>query len=420
MASRVGFQAEVVGASGRPHAETALAVLAFSAIFLQKLGLSLAGGAIGIDAFILWGVLLWLLMQGQAVVDPLRAFLFVTMIVAVVLGLLLESFEGTATIGLPALLVFLSMYATMLVRIDVTRAEMLRCLDKFQVGMGCIAFIVIGQQVLQYTVGNHYWPNLGHLVPDFLLIKGYAYLRPYTWNSPYLTPNGIFFLEPSAMSGFMALALAAEIVWFKKPWRLGLFGLGLVAGIAGSGPTIVALFSPLLLRKMDRRLIKWVMGAGIPLLILGIAGGALSHLLDRSSEFSSDNSSAYARFVIPLHSTMALVSDPAYFITGNGPGSSPKGNNEVQWPINKLTYEYGLATAIAFHIFLLVATLRYCASSTLTLIVLVPHLCFGGGFVSHTNIMMLVIFGSLLRIKPEVRAALLPQTNRMRDDRQQA
>jgi hypothetical protein len=29
---------------------------------------------------------------------------------------------------------------------------------------------------------------------------------------------------------------------------------------------------------------------------------------------------------------------------------------------------------------------------------LVPHLLFGGGFVTHTNIMMLVMFGSLLRM----------------------
>jgi hypothetical protein len=31
---------------------------------------------------------------------------------------------------------------------------------------------------------------------------------------------------------------------------------------------------------------------------------------------------------------------------------------------------------------------------------LIPHLFFGGGIVSHTSIMMLVLFGSLFRIVP--------------------
>ena len=377
-----------------------ISVFVFSAIFLQKLGFTAVGGTIGVDAFVLFGVLLWLLACRVAVIDPVRACFFALLLCAVALSLLLNAFIGPGIKSPPALLLFLMMYAALLVRIDVTRAFLLHLLDKFQWGMSLIAAIIIGQQLLQYTVGHGYWPNLDKVLPSSLLIQGYAYIRPYAWNSPYLTPNGVFFLEPSAASGFLALSLVAEIVLFKRLKRLLLLVVGLFAGVAGSGPTILALLSPFILRKLDRRLLKWGIGLGPPLLLLAVGSGVMSHLLDRSSELSSDNSSGYARLVLPFRAAMELAADPSHLLTGDGPGSSPKRDDEVQWPLNKLAYEYGMLTALVFHAFLLVAVLGSPPSRTLSMIVLLPHLFFGGGFVSHTNIMMLMLFGSLFRIRP--------------------
>ena len=388
-------------------ATVGFAVLAGSAIFLQKLGLAVGGGAVGLDAFILWGVLLWLLLLRRAVIDPLRAVLFLALVCTSLLSVIVGETVGKGLFSAPALIIFFTMYGSFLFRVDVDRAELLRCIGKFQSAMTLIAFVIVGQQVLQYTVGHAYWPNLDRIIPHALLLSGYAYIRPYTWNSPFWTPNGIFFLEPSAASGFLALAFAAEIVWFKRVKRLCLFGVALIAGMAGTGPTDIALFSPLLLVKLDARLRRLALGVGVPLVVIAAAAGAFSHFVARSSEFGHDNSSAYARIVIPFEQTMALIGDPAYVITGNGPGSSPKGNNAVQWPANKLMYEYGLPTAVIFHVFLIVAVLGSAASRTMALIVLIPHLFFGGGFVSHTNIMLLVMFGSLLRL----RAARVERTS---------
>lgn len=387
----------------------AITVFIFSAIFLQKLGFTINGGAIGLDTFILLGVLIWLLVCQAAVIDPVRTCFFAVLLCSVALSLLLGLLGGLGIGSFSALLLFLMMYAAMLVRVDLDRVSLLHLLDQFQVCMSFIAAIVIGQQILQYTAGHSYWPNLDKIVPASLLIHGYAYIRPYVWNSPYLTPNGIFFLEPSAASWFLALSLVAEIILFKRLKRLALLVVGLLACVAGTGPTIVALLSPFILRKLDRRLLKWGLCLGLPLLLIVAASGAMSNLLNRSSELSSDNSSAYARLVLPLRATVELAADPAYLITGNGAGASPKGNNQVQWPINKLMYEYGLVTALLFHVFLLVAVLGSPPSRTLTMTVLVPHLFFGGGFVSHTNIMMLVLFGSLFRIRPDPLPAEVPR-----------
>jgi hypothetical protein len=376
----------------------AFTILAVSAVFLQKFGFSLAGGALGLDALILWGVVLWLFASGSAVIEQSRFVPFVAMLFAIALSLAVGTLGHQEVKSYPALIIFLAMYATMLFRVDVDRATFLSCLKNFQLVMMIVAWIVIGQQILQYTVGNKYWPNLDRLVPASLLIQGYAYIRPYAWNSPYLTPNGIFFLEPSSASGFLALALAAEIVWFQRIKSLALLGVALIAGMAGSGPTIIALFSPLLFFKMGARLRRWAIGLGLPLLLIAGAAGALSHFTQRTAEFSHDNSSAYARIVVPFESTVTLAENQDYLVTGNGPGSSPKGDNQVQWPANKLIFEYGLLTALLFHVFLVLAILGFPASRTMASIVLIPHLFFGGGFVSHTNIMLLVMFGSLIRL----------------------
>ncbi len=397
--------------------ERGFAVIAFSSIYLQKLGFTIAGGSIGLDAFILWGVLLWLVACRQAVIDSVRAVLFVILCATVALGLTIgEVWSDQNSIGVPAVCLFLFAYGTLAIRVDLSRAQVRRCFAAFRTGMTGIAAIVIAQQILQYTVGHAYWPNLDRVVPKALLISGYAYLRPYSWNSPYLTPNGIFFLEPSAASGFLAMAVALEIVVFRSMKRLVLLCLGMLANVAGTGPTIIALFSPLLFVSMDKRLRRGTIFVLLPALIVAGASGALSHFTSRSSEFGSDKSSAYARIVIPFESTITLLGSSDYLLSGNGGGSSPKGDNQVQWPINKLLFEYGLPTVVAFHVYLLVAVLFRSVSVTLTLIVLIPHLFFGGGFTSHTNIMLLVMFGSLLRLKEE--AALSTDGAAYDDDRE--
>ena len=376
----------------------AFAVLAFSAIFLQKIGFTPTSditSSVGLDDFILCGVLLWLLARGSAMIDPSRSVLFLALVCSVTLSLYLAGGYGS----LPAVIVFLGMYGTMVFQVDVDRAILLMCVNKFQSCMYWIAWIIIGQQIIQYTIGNNYWPNLNNLIPSPLLIGGYAYWRPYSWKSPYFVPNGVFFLEPSIASGYLAIALAAEILWFSRLKRIALFGVALLVGMAATGPVVIALFSVPLLFKMERRLRGWVVGFGVPLLLVAALSGVFSHYTDRSREFSQTNSSAHGRLVVPFDQSLNIATDPSYVITGNGPGSSVKGDNQVQWPVNKLIFEYGLLTAILFHIFLLFVVLRDSPSILLGMILLIPHLFFGGGFVTHTNIMLLVMFGTLLRVR---------------------
>jgi hypothetical protein len=375
----------------RSRTEKGSAILAFSVVFLQKLGFGLFGNYVGLDNFILIGVLIWLFASGDAVIDLTRFLLFGVLFITVCLSLYLT---GNVQ-SLPALIVMFSMYAMLLFRVDVDQASLMRCVKTFQTCMVWIAVIIILQQIIQYTIGNRYWPNLDALLPKSILVGDYMYLRPVTWRSPYLVPQGVFTLEPSVASGFLAVAVAAEIIWFKRMWHLGLYALAVLISGAGSGLTSLTICAVPLFFHMDRKLRRRIILLGIPATIALMLSGALDHYLDRSSEFTNRNSSAYWRIIVPLEELSRELADPDYVFAGNGPGTSIE---KMTIPAQKMLYEYGLLATLAFHAYMLTAVLRRSPSRTIGVLLVAPHLLFGGGFVTHTNIMMLVMLGSLMSV----------------------
>lgn len=392
--------------------DLAFGVLVFGTIALQKFAVP-SGDMLGVPVVILWGVLLWLMSRSAAVIDPVRAALFGLVFCGIVVSMLIQREMPR---GPNPVILLLIMYTTLVFRVDVDRATFLRCLNKYQTAILLIALYVIVQQLMQFSIGNSYWPNLEKMAPKALLVPGYMYIRPVDgFDTKLLTPNGFFFLEPSGVSMCIAAGVATEIIWFSRPKRLILLGFALLIAGAGTGITILALMSPFLIRKMDPRLRNWMIGLGIPVLVIGVALGAFSHLSDRSGELGEKNSSGHGRIIAPFEDTVALASDPTYIVSGEGPGTAAKGGDltradeaEVQWPSDKLIQEYGLLTAIAFHVYILVSAFRSSPSPVLACVVLIPHMCFGGGFVVPTNIVLLVIFCTMLRLKPDEDVALVP------------
>lgn len=387
--------------------DVAFGLLAFLTIAFQKLALP-NGQMIGVPTFVMWGVLLYLLIRGAAVIDPLRAVCFGGMLCAIIVSLLIER---KLEKGPNPLILFLICYSALIVRVDVDRETLLKCLNWYQRAITIVAVIVILQQIIQYTIGSQFWPNYEKMVPKSLLIPGYMYIRPYDWNSRFLTPNGFFFLEPSGLSEYLALGVVTEIVWFKRLGRLAIIALGVVSAMAGTGLTILTLLSPFLIRTLDQRLRNYLIGVGVPLVLLGVLFGAFSHIAGRSAELSQGNSSGHGRLVAPFEDTIALATDPAYLISGNSPGTSMKAGDvgrsddaEVQWPSDKLIYEYGLLTSVLFHVFMFVAAFRYSPSPVLAAAIFIPQMCFGGGFVTASGIVALVMFSSLLRLKEDAVA----------------
>ena len=336
----------------RSHTLPVLSALVLAMIFLQKLALNFGGGSIGLDALLTWAGLGWLFLRREAGLVPLRAGLLLLWLMLIVVSTMLTADSAR----LSAVAIVLIMYVPFVAQVSLTRREMLRLFDVYQGAMVAIAVIVLAQQAVQYTIGNRFWPNLDQLIPARFLYPGFAYIRPYSWDSPWLTPNGVFFLEPSILSSYMAVAIAIEIIFFQRIRRLALYCVAIVAGVAASGPVSLVLASPFLFWRASPR-VRMLMGAGLAALALFIALGANFRPLERVSELSSDNSSAYYRLVKPLQDIGATLEEPDILLSGAGAGASPKGDNVVQWPVSKLLYEYGLLVAIVFHLYFLAAKL---------------------------------------------------------------
>jgi len=370
------------------------ASLVIAMIFLQKFAINIGDGTVGFNLGILW-VGLGLLAVGNYVeFAPSRLALLSALLVAMMFSL-----GSDVPLRLPAFGLVVATYTAFVLQVRVSYEVASRCLMVFQTCMVAIAFIVLGQQVLQYTVGNQFWPNLDDLAPKAFLDHGFAYIRRYAWDSPYLEPNGIFFLEPSELSYYLAIAIALELLWFRNSLRLSLYVIAMLACLAGTGPLTLAITAPLWVIRLPRKLSFILIFTGAPIVIAGFAVGWLDPMLARLNELSQENSSAYSRIVLPLQAITDQIASPGNWFTGWGPGSMVKGRDIVAWPFSKLLYEYGLLTAVLFHAYLLVCMFDRALSGILSIVMLVPFLFFGSGFVSHANVMPLLLFGALLRIK---------------------
>ena len=388
---RTVFYLAEAAASRDGLAVVVVSALLVSMIYLQKLGITINEGSFGLNVALLWIGLALVALVNQLAIDVSRLLAFTALLASMSLSMALSPEESRWS----AFVIFIAMFAGFIFRIPVSPILALRSLLFFQRLMVPIAGIVILQQLLQLVIGPHIRISIEDVIPDYLLYPGFAYIRPVAWNSPYTVPNGLFLLEPSTVSGYLAAALVAELVWFKSGWRIVVFITALVAGMALTGFIAILVTLPFWFWRAEPRIIL-----ALALLIAPLAGAALSMgwldpLIDRADELSSDASSAYARLVVPMQSIASQIGDPAHWFTGLGAGSSPKGADRVQWPFSKLLHEYGLASAVLFHVFLVQAVVSANYLRSVTVVLLLPYLCFGGGFVAHASVMPLLLLGPI-------------------------
>lgn len=363
-------------------------------VFLPKLAFNIGDGSIGINVIILWCGISFLFLRNALSLDVSVLFLLLMFFSASLFGMIFVDvpFRITSTAILAAL------YVPFIFRVQLVDTEYRRIINVFQASMTIVSVIVIGQQIVQYTIGADHWLNLDDIIPKELQYPGFAYLRPYAWNSPYLEPNGIFFLEPSNLSYYLAIATVFELIEFRRNFRIILFVTAMFACLAGTGPVVLFLTAPFWILKTSRNIRIGIALLFIPCVAVALNGGWFDSVLTRSDELSRDNSSGYARVVMPLKAIAEQATEPAHWFSGNGPGTSVRGSDLVQWPFSKLLNEYGLLAAIAFHIFISTAVFAGAPSLICCLVILIPYLFFGGGFVSHATVMPLLLLGSLPRL----------------------
>ncbi len=317
---------------------------------LQKLGLgSTPEGVVALNVPMMAIGVVALCAFARPIFPPSRLVLYFATVVT--------SIGSTAifadTYSVNSLALFVVLYLPMIVTFTTSQANYHRCMEFLSRLMVAVCGIVIAQHVSQVVFSWQVWPNLNKLLPPNFLIQNFNYVQPIVWGMRYMKPNGIFFLEVSFLSQYIALALAVEIAIFKRPWRLMLFSAVLLSTFAGTGLLLMLLTIPVLIGRTRIRSMTTVI---LMLCIVAYASYKLgwfdlvSHRLD---EFNKAGRSANMRFIEPLNRLIAAADRPGALLHGIGAGQIEKTFGYQWWPITKAVVEYGFLPGLIFYTFFL-------------------------------------------------------------------
>lgn len=214
----------------------------------------------------------------------------------------------------------------------------------FSTMMCGFAAVAIWQYASQAYLGIPYFDPL-NLLPASFQIEGYVVTYPIIYGSPIYKSNAYFFLEPSFLSQFMALALLIEILVFRRVIVMGMQVLALACTFSGTGLLLIAVTLPIavLFNLSNRRV---VVGSGICALLVIAAVVSNPTVLDRAGELDSQDSSGSMRFSTPYERlTQLSLNSASDLLVGYGAGAVDrlKGGQIANFPaIPKAVIEYGL------------------------------------------------------------------------------
>ncbi len=221
--------------------------------------------------------------------------------------------------------------------------------------------------------------------------------------------NGFFLREPSAFSFLMALAAIVEMNTEKRWKRITLFIFALLLTYSGTGvlALLIGLMFPLG-RNTLVRLVALVVGGGLLITLLGDTLN-LSFTVNRLQEFGSEHSSAYIRYIAPMHVIAGSIdASPWSAVFGQGPGSIQRTAQSFQafdptWA--KLLFEYGLVGFTAMLALVIHALSQSRVPTQVAAVLFFSWLIMGGHLLSPDNVSMLYVLACMWRLQPTSESA---------------
>jgi hypothetical protein len=260
----------------------------------------------------------------------------------------------------------------------------------FRVVNSCLIIVAVAgvlQFLLQF-VGLGLF-SFRDLVPNNWLLEAPFYNTVIPIGTTgYFKSNGFFAVEPSVFSQYMALAIIIEVLMFRRPLLLALFGAGLMCSQSGTGWLMIFTFLVAAALSLGGRGVLICL-ATIIICALGLGALALFFpagfdlFVARSGEFSEIGSSGYLRFITPWQiAAYVLHRTPWAALYGLGAGVGEHLEMRPIWDYNlnpptKIALEYGFP-AFVFYAVLLVMARRTRVQTALLIPVLVLQMLTGG------------------------------------------
>ena len=366
-----------------------LGTMLFAEFFLPRFALHFGARELSIDVIVTLVSVAMLVLVGGIRPDPLRVGLFSLMVGAMLLCATFNGGSLTGRVSTPSFLLLISMYfAYVFVVPDASGDTFETTLRLFRRFSLIVAVAGIAQFVAQVAIpGPTLFTFKGSILPDTILTQSFNNVIPVPGAWELNKANGYFLLEPSHFSQLVGLALIAEMAFFRPSWRLAVLALALLLSYSGTGLVVCGLFVPLLLVRRGHGSLVLLVAGGAIVLFLFASLIHVTSLLDRLSEFDSQQSSAFARFLSPFYLFSDVIFPHAQStLFGLGPGSIEPYFNAMDYAVHdptwgKLFFEYGLVGTVPFLIFLYRCLFVGARSVSLSAAVFFTYLVLGGNLV---------------------------------------
>lgn len=377
----------------------------FASIFLQRFGLPIKEG-IPLNLAVTLACLLVLTLRGMLTIAVLPAIALCTFLAYAGLCALMNPVTASAT----SLGLMLALYAPFVLSLRSGGDALFHfSLRTFQNMVLVCAALGIFQFIAQSAISSPLLYTFQGTFPSGFLLKGFNNILPLQYGSALNKSNGFFFVEPSTFSQYTALAIVIEIAFFGSIKRLLTYGAALLVSFSGTGLILLALLLPGLLIK--RR--AWGLAAGIVIFgLVAAAGGQAWHMGasgSRVTEFSSNESSAHARFIAPLELIERFqISRPDDLLIGFGPGSMIDYIRRMPFETHdptaaKLLFEYGIIGSMLFWVLYGVSVFGGCPSGWMAAALTIGFLVFGGMLLDPRLQILILLFCVLPKRQPAIR-----------------
>jgi len=394
-----------IAANGRLGVVPALlGAMLFAEFFLPRFALHFGPRELSVATIVTLVCVAMLVLTGGVRPDPTRIGLYCIAMVAMLIAAMLNGGTLSGRVSAPSFLLLVCMYFAYVFAIPddngATFEATLRAFRRFAL---IVTVAGIAQFFAQLAIPGPTLFTFETFLPETILTQNFNYVIPVPGAQELNKANGFFLLEPSHFSQLIGLAVIAEMAFFRPSWRLAVFGLGLLLSYSGTGLVVCAVFVPLLLvRRGHGRMVVAGIGAAIVMVVFADLIH-LTSLLERTSEFDSERSSAFARFLSPFYLFSDFVFPHAQTtLFGLGPGAIEPYFRAEEYAVHdptwgKLFFEYGVVGTVPFAIFICRCIFTGARSFTLSAAVFFVYLVLGGNLVDtriEPLILALIVFQS--------------------------
>jgi uncharacterized membrane protein len=371
--------------AGRTSRRIATVLLLVGVTFGQRLCFPLMTFQISLCVPLAFLAVYLLIASGQIRINTV-GFLLYALTVAMMVATL---YIGKDSFSPFSFIYLVSLYLIYVFSVDVAKDEYLGYLSIFQMLLVPLALIALAQYAEQVFLGSTF--SLLADVPKDYLLLGYNTRPTLGYGSTFYKSNGEFFLEPSFLSQYMAIGIIIEIIYFRKWWRAGLFGLAIYASFSGTGMVLLALFAALGAIKLKRYELLYALPVLVVLYLVFQDNPYVTAITGRVDEFDQQSSSAFIRFVGPNQALEDLIyPDFLAFLFGKGPGVVDTLGKSLSYVANfpvmhKILIEYGIFGLVPFMSFILYRYFCAIRSHLLSGALLVMYLFLSGALLQpHT------------------------------------